>query len=67
MMTPALSIKLCAIAGYRLFHSHTQITISYQLHKVNRSIDGVYHEVGFRFYPILIMLLPDVDIYALCY
>ena len=35
VMTPASSIKLCAIASYRLFHSHAQVLISYSLDKMN--------------------------------
>ena len=38
VMMPVPSIKLCAIASYRLFHSHAQIIISYWLTEVNRSI-----------------------------
>ena len=35
VMMPAPSIKLWAIAGYRLLHSHAQVIISYWLAKVN--------------------------------
>ena len=39
-MTPAPVIKLCAIAAYRLFHSHAQVFKNfYWLDEVNRSID----------------------------
>ena len=38
IVTPAQSIKLCAVASYRLFHSHAQDIISYWLNEVNKSI-----------------------------
>ena len=38
VITPALSIVLCAIARYSLFHSDAQVIISYWLAEVNRSI-----------------------------
>ena len=43
VMTPASSIKLCAIWSYRLFHSHAQVIISYWLNNVNRSISKSHH------------------------
>ena len=40
-MMPALSIKLCAIASYCIFHSHAQDIISYWLDEVNGIIGSL--------------------------